>query len=437
MTGPLCFVMLPFHAERDSSRKSVDFPSVYSLIIAPAIERAGMTPLRADEDPESRGVFQKSMFERLVLCEFAVADLTYGNPNVYYELGIRHALRPYSTVLLFREGWTLPLDLAHDSALQYSVNTEGRPTGVETVTQRLESSLRGARSARIDSPVYQLVTGLPVPEVDHARIDTFRDHADRDETLRRQLDSASDLGVEKVREVAASMGEAADLDLRAALALLLAFRSIEAFEDIVRLVESLSRPIAQVELISQQYVWALNRAGNDRMAERVAKELVGRRPSSESYGLLGRIMKDRWKNANASRRRGYLRAAIDAYVRGFETDWRDPYPGLNAVSLMSYSTPPDPRLEELLPIVEFANQRRLVDGAVEPDYWDHATDLGLAVLRRQIDRAHRALEALLASEHDPWQTKTTREGLFELAEAWSDHEDVTWIQSIIEELQGE
>ena len=437
MTHPLCFVMLPFHAGRDSSRRRVDFPAVYSTIIAPGIERAGMTPLRADEDPESRGAFQKAMFERLVLCEFAVADLTYGNPNVYYELGIRHALRPYSTVLLFREGWKLPLDVSHASALQYSVNAEGRPVEVEKTTERLAETLREARAARIDSPVYQLVTGLPVPEVDHARIDTFRDHADRDEALRRQLEAACLTGVEDVRRVAASLGDPANLDLRTALALLLAFRSKAAFGDVVRLVEGLSRPVAQVELIQQQYAWSLNRAGHDREAERVVKELVAQRPSSESYGLLGRIMKDRSKRATASQRRGYLRAAIDAYLRGFETDWRDPYPGLNAVSLMSCSRPPDPRLEELLPIVDFANQRRLMNDDTASDYWDHATDLGIAVLRRQPERAHRALESLQASDHDGWQTETTREGLQELTEAWSDHEDVTWIRAIIDELDEE
>ena len=41
------------------------------------------------------------MFERLVLCEYAVADLTTANANVFYELGVRHAVRPFSTVLLF------------------------------------------------------------------------------------------------------------------------------------------------------------------------------------------------------------------------------------------------------------------------------------------------------------------------------------------------
>ncbi len=44
------------------------------------------------------------MLERLILCEFAVADLTTANANVFYELGLGYAVRPSSTVLAFAEG---------------------------------------------------------------------------------------------------------------------------------------------------------------------------------------------------------------------------------------------------------------------------------------------------------------------------------------------
>ena len=44
------------------------------------------------------------MFERLVLCEYAIADLTTANANVFYELGVRHAAKPHHTLLLFAQG---------------------------------------------------------------------------------------------------------------------------------------------------------------------------------------------------------------------------------------------------------------------------------------------------------------------------------------------
>ena len=76
-------------------------------------------------------------------------------------------------------------------------------------------------------------------------------------------------------------------------------------------------------------------------------------PVAETYGILGRVYKDRWDAARTAgekiQARGLLEQAIDAYVRGFEADWRDAYPGINAVTLMELKEPPDPRREQLIP----------------------------------------------------------------------------------------
>ena len=50
---------------------------------------------------------------------------------------------------------------------------------------------------------------------------------------------------------------------------------------------------------------------------------------------------------------GCLDKAIDAYLHGFEADWRDAYPGVNAVTLMELKEPPDPRRARLLPVVKY------------------------------------------------------------------------------------
>jgi hypothetical protein len=88
--------------------------------------------------------------------------------------------------------------------------------------------------------------------------------------------------------------------------------------------------------VREQYGLALNRAGQDDKAERVLTDLINERgPSSEAYGILGRVYKDRWEAAhNAGTKmlaRGQLDKAINDYVKGFESDWRDAYPGINAV----------------------------------------------------------------------------------------------------------
>src|SRR2546430_13095682 len=126
MLLPLCFVLMPFGRKNDASGRFVDFDDVYKNVIAPAIHDAELEPLRADEEVTG-GIIHKPMFERLMLCPYAVADLTTANANVYYELGVRHALRPYSTILAFAEGGRLPFDLPMNRALPYRLSRARKP----------------------------------------------------------------------------------------------------------------------------------------------------------------------------------------------------------------------------------------------------------------------------------------------------------------------
>src|SRR5438067_8810140 len=111
MSAPLCFVLMPFGTKPDSNGLLIDFDAVYQQLIAPAIRAANLESLRADEEM-SGGIIHKPMFERLVICEYAVADLTTANANVFYELGVRHAVRPWSTVLIFGGSTRLPFAIA-------------------------------------------------------------------------------------------------------------------------------------------------------------------------------------------------------------------------------------------------------------------------------------------------------------------------------------
>src|SRR6476659_3956172 len=116
-----CFVLMPFGIKKDTLGRPTDFDSVYQQIIRPAVIKAGLDPIRADEERVG-GAIHKPMFERLMLCPYAVADITGANPNVYYELGIRHARRPRSTVVLYSQGTMLPFDIALLRCIPYAVD---------------------------------------------------------------------------------------------------------------------------------------------------------------------------------------------------------------------------------------------------------------------------------------------------------------------------
>ena len=94
MHTALCFVLMPFGRKLTHTGSSIDFDAVYQESVKPAIDKAGLDSLRADEEMTG-GIIHKPMFERLILCEYAVADLTTANANVFYELGLRHAVRPW------------------------------------------------------------------------------------------------------------------------------------------------------------------------------------------------------------------------------------------------------------------------------------------------------------------------------------------------------
>ena len=166
---------MPFGVKRNGGAW-VDFDVVYAEILEPAIKDAGLEPLRADQEFVD-GLIQRPMYERLILADYTVADLTTANANVFYELGVRHAVRPYSTVLVSADIKSIPFDLAPDRVLPYALDRAGRPIAVERNREALTGSLKAARKAHTDSPVFQLIDDLPRPQIDRLKTDSFREGA--------------------------------------------------------------------------------------------------------------------------------------------------------------------------------------------------------------------------------------------------------------------
>jgi hypothetical protein len=365
---------MPFGKKPDATGRMVDFDAVYEELIAPAVSEAGMEPLRADEE-KTGGIIHKPMFERLILCEYAVADLTAANANVFYELGVRHATRPHATVLLFAEGsGQLPFDVAQLRALPYTLGADGHPATAERDRAFLAGRLREARTPAHDSPLYQLLEDYPA--VDHAKTDVFREQVEYSKFMKERLFLARKTGLDAVREVEESIDNLANCETGVVVDLFLSYRAVKGWEEMISLVPKMPQVVTATVLVQEQLGFALNRTGRGEEAEQVLLDLIARRgPASETCGILGRVYKDRWeatlKEGKDVLARGLLEKAIDAYCQGFEADWRDAYPGINAVTLMELREPPDPRRLEMLPVVSFSVKRRLA--ITTPDYWDYAT----------------------------------------------------------------
>ena len=111
-----CFVVMGFNKKTDyATGRTLDLNKTYRNIIKPAVEAAGVTCVRADEIVHS-GVIDVPMYEQLLEADLVVADISTMNPNALYELGVRHALRPFTTIVMgesriFEKGY--PFDLSH------------------------------------------------------------------------------------------------------------------------------------------------------------------------------------------------------------------------------------------------------------------------------------------------------------------------------------
>lgn len=433
---------MPFGRKPDVGGGTIDFDAVYRDLIAPAIEEAGLEPVRADGEVTG-GIIHKPMFERLILCEYAVADLTTANANVFYELGLRHAVRPWSTVLVFGEGSRLPFDVALLRALPYRLDAAGVPGDVEQNKQQLLNRLVEARRAAtddpkavIDSPIYQLVENYP--DIDREKTDVFRERVRYSADMKARLAEARRQGLAALREIEAELGDIKEVESGVVVDLFLSYRAVKGWKEMIELVGSMSRPLAATVMVQEQLALALNRDGQGERAERVITDLLTQRgASSETYGILGRVYKDRWeaalKSGNKFLARGLLDKAAEAYLHGFEADWRDAYPGVNAVTLMELKEPPDPRREQLVPVVAYAVERRIASG--KPDYWDFASRLELAVIAGDEGRAADALGQALAAVREVWEPESTARNLRLIREARERRgEPHPWANEIEDEL---
>ncbi len=443
MFKPICFVLMPFGKKTISSGVTVNFDDVYSKLIQPAIEAADLEPLRADEEM-CGGLIHKPMYERLILCDFAVADLTGANPNVYYELGLRHGIRPATTALLFSGSEPLPFDVAPLRAFPYRLNPDGGVIESEELQSSLRNFLEEAKSASsepvIDSPVFQLVEGYRAPEIDHLKTDVFRERAQYATSIKKKLERARAEGKAAIRAFSAELGDIEALEAGIVIDLLLSYRAVSDFEAMVDLVEAMPKPISNTILVREQYAFALNRIERGTEAESELLSLIQERgPSSETNGLLGRVYKDRWENAANSADNyaatGWLKKAIETYLEGFEADWRDAFPGINAVTLMELAEPPDPRRLELHHVVTYAVKRRLSSG--KPDYWDHATLLELAVLSKNESEATSAIQNALTAVREPFEPETTARNLGLIRKARDGRgESLPWANDIEDTLKN-
>ena len=151
------FIIMPFgvkkgrldHFSQDGNYIDIDFDKIWKSIIQPSIPEE-YDYIRADELKRS-GPIDRNYIELLINSEMVLADLTFGNANVYYELGMRHVLSRKGTVLIAQSGTKLPFDVRNQSVLYYD-NFDA--TKLVDFQQGLKDYINNSFNHKYDSPIH-------------------------------------------------------------------------------------------------------------------------------------------------------------------------------------------------------------------------------------------------------------------------------------------
>jgi tetratricopeptide (TPR) repeat protein len=401
------FVIMPFGEKMGPNGVVIDFNAVYEQYLAPAIRAAKLVPFRADADQQS-GAIHLDMFQGLLLAEFVVADLTVDNPNVWYEIGVRHALRSRGAVLTYALRDRLPFDIAGQRMQRYTLK-DGRPVEDKeklkaeraALTESIVATL-GAWRGRRASPVYQQMPNLMEPNWKQLKVGDINQYWQELEEWQRQIDIAR--GKQRPGDILVLAQETPNSILEvealcvAAKALLDLYHPRYALEVLERARKlDPDDPGAQrVEAI------ALGRLKRYAEAKESLRGLSERFKDGETVGLFARTLKDEWTQlwrthdsyatdplTAAQDTEGSLRAAAAAYVQAFRSDPADYYPGINALTLG--------RLWEHVTSTRSKLPLDSVAGGVgwcvataidrKKDYWALATRAELALLENRKDDA--------------------------------------------------
>ena len=133
--GSMCFVITPIGEEDSEQRRHANM--ILKSVIEPVVAELGLSAVRADQI-ERAGLITKQIFECLARARICVADLSFNNPNAFYELGIRHMCK-LPTVQMIRKGDRIPFDVAQGRTIKVDM------TDVYTVMDSVESAKRELR----------------------------------------------------------------------------------------------------------------------------------------------------------------------------------------------------------------------------------------------------------------------------------------------------
>lgn len=357
-TRPHAFVAMPFGRKPGPEGTEVDFNRVYDELIEPAILAAGLSAFRADKE-QSGGSILADMFQELLIADLVVADLSIPNPNVWYEVGVRHALRARGVVLLFGGKAPTAFDLYTERKLRYGLAGDGPdPATLKADVDALAAMIRatmGAWHQEKISPVYYHLPQLQEPDWKTLRVGKVQRFWEQHEAWEGRIELARRNG--RIGDLLVLADEApvaafrAEAWIRAGVALRKAGQFRLALETLAKgLQVEPGHLVARREtgLCLQRLALAGEPGHSPDRARQHYEALLKDHPRDvETWALLGRIDKDAWVAAwrrpgsdaatridDAAYEDALLKAAEQSYRRAFRADPGHYFSGINALTLL-------------------------------------------------------------------------------------------------------
>lgn len=459
---PMCFVAMPFGKKPPPGKEKplIDFDVIYKYI-EQAVEQTGLECVRADFEAYG-GFIHRQMYERLLVAEYLIADLTMANPNVTYEVGVRHGSRAKATLLICAGDYvgSLPFDLRPLRVVNYSLGRKGKLSDEEGVNLREEliRKLRQAMAGDLppDNPILQVTEVATTEGVQHEKADVFiqriRYASELGERIHAALVKAPDEAIVELKiieeEVLNTPQVVAQLHTKL-ISLYLGYREKKAYAQMTALYERLPAELQHTAVVIEQLALALNRLAEEaaeagdlekatqlrRQAIQYLGDLQIEKWTSETYGIMGRIYKgraDTEQDGNAAA--AALQRSIETYEAGFRSDTRDYYPGVNAVTLRLLRGKPEDKdtLKTLIPVVRYSVDRAPTPKDEMERYWQEATKLELACADKDWQAANDKLMQVLCINVESWMRETTIDNLKRQKEAFkADPQAVKTLDDII------
>lgn len=198
MDTKVCFVIMGFGVKTDySTGNTMDLDQTYKYIIKPVAEECGYRCVRADEIKHS-SIIDRSMYGLLLSADLVIADISTYNPNAIYELGVRHGVKPYHTIILKEKEGNMPFDLSHTNMLNYSYGCREENLSIKESDRcktELKQIILSIQNNNItDSPFYEYIKSVEPPKMSEDELNMIiTSMAEEDDVLFAIVEKAKSL----------------------------------------------------------------------------------------------------------------------------------------------------------------------------------------------------------------------------------------------------